>query len=522
MVKLATISQKRSPVDAGGRALQRPVVWPMAALATLSLVTTVSSAQAPAQPTDTLAQQVAQLAAALDRQEAELAQSRSEILALRQQLAAIRSEAASVAAPLTADPANPSGAAAANLAQEVDALREQQEIEGTQLATHEQTKVDTASKYPLTLTGLILVNAFNNTGGVDQIAAPVLATGGGVGTTGISLQQTMLGLQARGPHLYGATTRADVSTDFFGGGTTATGSSGGYSVGGLLRLRTAHVDADWQHAHASLQLDRPILSPNVPTSLTAIAQPPLAWSGNLWNWVPQLAGGYNRPVGAASTLSVEAALVDVPDASTLYGATSGPSLGEQSRWPGSELRLGYAHGDPSSGFRIGAGGYFSPHEMKGVLHYDAWAGTLDYRVPFARRFEASGAFYRGTALGGLGGGAYKDAVYSTLLAGQYTYERPLDDVGGWAQLKARAGQRLQFNADYGLDNAFASELRPYVLPGSSIYATLVRNSTFFANAIYNPFAYTLFTVEYRRLDTTPATGSAFTSNVLGLAAGYKF
>ncbi len=498
----------------------------MSALAALWLARAISaSAQAPVGLADSLPQQLAQLASALRRQEAELERSAAEILALRQQLAALQSQVAPVAVPAAGDLTNPSGTAAASLAQEVDALREQGEMENAQLATHEQTKIETESKYPLTLSGLILVNAFNNTSGVDQIAEPVLAIGGG-GTTGISLQQTVLGLDGRGPHVYGATTRADVRTDFFGGGTNTVGGSGGYSLGGLLRLRTAHVDADWQRVHASLQLDRPILSPDVPTSLTATAQPALAWSGNLWDWVPQLAGSYDRALGVASILNLQAAFVDVPDPLEPYNSVSGiasvPSLGEQSRWPGSEARLGYVHGDPARGFRIGAGGYFSPHERKGLFRYDAWAATLDYRVPFARRFEATGAFYRGAALGGLGGGAYKDAVYSTLIAGQYPYKRPLDDVGGWAQMKARAGQQLQFNADYGLDNAFASELRPYVLPSAGIYATLVRNSTFFANAIYSPTAYTLFTVEYRRLNSTPVTGSAFTSNVLGLAAGYKF
>ena len=81
---------------------------------------------------------------------------------------------------------------------------------------------------------------------------------------------------------------------------------------------------------------------------------------------------------------------------------------------------------------------------------------------------------------------------------------------------------MEFNIDFGLDNAFASQVRPYASPASDTYFNLVRNATFFTNAIYSPTAYTLFSFEYRRLDSSPASGSASTANVYGLAAGYKF
>jgi hypothetical protein len=156
----------------------------------------------------------------------------------------------------------------------------------------------------------------------------------------------------------------------------------------------------------------------------------------------------------------------------------------------------------------------------GAFHFDAWAATLDYRVPLLAQLEASGSFYRGLGLGGLGAGNFKDIAYSEQ-AGEYIF-RPLDDVGGWTQLKVRASGRLEVNAAYGLDNTFAGQLRPYVTYGSGVYQSLARNATFFANAIYSPTAYTLFSLEYRRIDSSPAIGLHSIADVFGVAAGYRF
>lgn len=504
------------------------MTWPdcVAAQARAQSPATNKQDQAPdtARSLDAVTEQMRRLASAVEQQQEQLRQSQAEIAALRQQVAALQSRLATDSQAGQGD----SSAAAARLTEQVAVLREQQEVQASELATHEQTKVESKSKYPVRLTGLILANAFNNSSGVDVIQSPNLAVSGS-GSTGVTLRQTVLGLDARGPHLVGAPTHADVRVDFFGASTTT--SPGGYGgASGLLRLRTAHASIDWARAQAFAELDHPIVSPDTPTSLTAVAQPPLAWSGNLWNWVPQFGGEYRQALGQSSGVRVEAALVDVPDppalataaAMSTAGSINAASYAEQSRWPGSELHFTYTHGNPATGARLGAGGYFSPHEAKGYFHYDAWAATLDYQMPLGRRLEANGAFYRGLALGGLGGGAYKDNIFAISPTGQYTFERPLDALGGWSQLKARASERLEFNVDFGLDDAFARELRPYAVAASGIYANVVRNATFFSNAIYSPTAYTLFSFEYRRLSSTPVTGTRAASNVYGLAAGYKF
>ena len=137
--------------------------------------------------------------------------------------------------------------------------------------------------------------------------------------------------------------------------------------------------------------------------------------------------------------------------------------------------------------------------------------------------QLSGAFYRGLALGGLGGGAYKDyGVAPDPDNPDSFYIEPLDAVGGWAELKERANERLEFNAALGIDNVPAGELRSYPAVAASSYQYLARTQTFTGNAIFSPSAWLLFSLEYRHLQSSPVNSPAATSNIVGVAAGYKF
>jgi hypothetical protein len=488
-------------------------------LLTAGLAVAQMSQQGRTSQIDAVRQQVERLAEAVAHDELELKSSRQEIQALRGQVAELQGRMAGTEKGSDATSQQQVGEEAAlRLNAEVETLREQQDLQQGEITTQEQAKVESASKFPVKLTGLLLMNGFVNSYGVNVVQAPTVATTG-PGTTGLSLSQTVLGLDAHGPHLFGGASAADVRMDFSGGI-----SQGSYTESiGIARLRTAHAELAWDGTRAFLELDRPILSPNAPTSLTAIAQPALAWSGNLWNWVPQVGAEHSLRLGDASSIQLGAALADIPDPVAPYGsATAVPpaSLSEQSGWPGSEARIGYLRGNDLTGLKIGVGGYFSPHAESGEFHFNSWAATIDYRVPLFAWLEASGSFYRGLGLGGLGGGNFKDYAYSEQAGGDSF--RPLSDVGGWTQLKTRASERLEFNAAYGIDNTFAGELRPYVTSASGLYQSLARNSTFFTNVIYSPTAYTLFSFEYRRIDSSPAVGQHSVADVYGVAAGYRF
>jgi hypothetical protein len=472
-----------------------------------------------------LANTVSQEATALEASRQQIRQLQQEVNELKVQVLEARvtsSNSQTVALPTPGAPSSEESQTQADpfapLRAQLEALREQQDVQRSEIAIHEQEKVESASRFPVKLTGLILMNAFVNMGGVDVIQSPQIAVAGS-GTTGLSLRQSVLGLDARGPHLFGASAGGDVRVDFFGN----VNQSSYTATSGLVRLRTAHSDLVWGSTRAFVELDRPILSPNAPASLTAIVQPALAWSGNLWNWVPQAGVERRIELTGDSHLKLSAALADIPDSpGTSASQTAGvlSSAAEQSRWPASEARIGYSRDNELTGLQIGAGGYFSPHSEGGQFHFDAWAATLDVRLPLFAHLEASGSVYRGAGLGGLGGGAFKDYIYRKYDGSAAI--RGLDDVGGWTQLKVRVGERLEFNGALGIDNAFAGELRGALANGSGPYQNLARNATFTTNVIYSPTAYTLFSFEHRRLNSSPVTGAHAISDVYGVAAGYRF
>ena len=418
-------------------------------------------------------------------------------------------------------------------------LEERQAVLDSEIATQDQTKVESESKYPVKITGMVLLNGFVNSSGVDLAANPALAIGG-AGSSGASVRQTMLGLDARGPHLFGANSFADLRMDFFGSqaAPSSTSNYSGYfnANTGLLRLRTAHAGLRWDQTQIYFALDRPIINGEAPTSLTAVALPALAWSGNLWTWNPQI--GITHKFGPAESPGIElqAAIIDVGDApltpltapsgtSTTTSAATPPSSAEQSSRPGIEARvalLGSEQDDNRNHF--GVGGYFAPHLSALGNRYDSWATTLDARLLLPAHLQFSGSAYRGLALGGMGSGGYKDFAYSPNMNTGGYYFRPLDDAGGWTQLKEKVTERLEFNAAYGMDDVFAYDLRRYVVYDVPMaqYFNLSRNRTFTGNVIFSPSAYLLFSLEYRRLESAPVVGPSATSNIIGIGAGYKF
>ncbi|MGA7339945.1 MAG: hypothetical protein WBE72_20365 [Terracidiphilus sp.] len=475
---------------------------------------------------------IARTQAQLDESQRQLDEMRRELAEMQIQMARSGANAAAAAPPV---PAPASSSSASSPAPEsataaIDDIRERQAFEESQIATHEQEKVESESKYPVKITGLLLLNGFVNTSAVDLASTPTVAIPGS-GSTGASVRQTVLGIDARGPHLFGARSWADLRVDFDGNPQSGSSVSGYYGANAtLLRLRTAHAALQWNRTEAFFALDRPLISPNIPTSLTAVAEPALAWSGNLWNWNPQ--AGLRQDLGFAGSRDVrlEAALTDVADAplTPLANVTAGvtPALAngnEESRWPGVEARvslLGAGSNDDRNG--IGFGGYFAPHRSSLGYNFDSWAGTLDARLLLPAHLQLTGSFYRGLALGGLGGGAYKDFAYQEVPATGKYYFKSLDDVGGWAQLKEKFSERLELNAAFGMDNVFAGELQRYAFPGGNFYQNLARNRTFTGNAIFSPSAYLLFSLEYRHLESSPVAGVPAGSNIIGVGAGYKF
>jgi hypothetical protein len=135
----------------------------------------------------------------------------------------------------------------------------------------------------------------------------------------------------------------------------------------------------------------------------------------------------------------------------------------------------------------------------------------------------SGEGYRGRALGGLGGGVYKDVLFgANSSTGLNTY-RGLNTIGGWTQLKARFRESLEANASIGLDDGFAADFHSIVLPPTASATQLrARNKMVFGNLIFRPKTYLILSPEYRRIWTWPIYGNVNTADIFTLSAGYQF
>ncbi len=349
--------------------------------------------QATAAPEDAryaqLAAKLDQVVAALDETQRELAESRKQMQELKLRIDAIDPvHAGSGSAQETASSAS-SAAAAANMQNAVRQLQENTQILQAEVKQHDQTKVESASKYPIRISGMLLSSTNLTRGGVDNVDLPVVALTPGDnvanGALATSWRQSILGLDARGPTVWGGRSTADVRVDFFGGQPT-----GGYGTnGGTLRLRTAHVHLDWPDSSLTASLDSPLISPWEPTSYLSVAEPAMAWSGNLWSWSPQLVFKHSIPTSDTGTFAVEAGLIDPAATASSYSPElRQPNPSESSSQPGYEARVSYTLGTGDHPLILGAGGYYGRQKYPYRNHIDAWAGSADWKLPLSARYES--------------------------------------------------------------------------------------------------------------------------------------
>ena len=84
-----------------------------------------------------------------------------------------------------------------------------------------QTKVESASKYRVRLSGIVLLNLFSNRGTTDNQDFPAYAEAqppySSEGNLGASMRQSEIGLEVFGPRVAGARTEGSLEADFGGG-----------------------------------------------------------------------------------------------------------------------------------------------------------------------------------------------------------------------------------------------------------------------------------------------------------------
>ena len=309
-----------------------------------------------------------------------------------------------------------------------------------------QTKVESASKYRVKLSGIALLNLFGNSGTVDNQDVPNLAlqrsavaTSGSVGAT---VRQSEIGLEVYGPTLAGAQASANVNLDFMGGFSNVSNGV----TDNLVRLRTATMRLDWSQTSIVGGQDAPFFSPLSPTSFASLGYPAFADAGNLWTWTPQVRVEHRLNVSEADRLLLQGGLLDPLSGeapSSQYYRT--PGGGEQSRKPAVGSRVAWTHGAGDHALTLGIGGYYSRQDYGAGRTVDAWAGTADWNAPLGNHFALSGEFYRGRALGGLGAAEGRSVLFDGPESNPTSAVIGLDTMGGWTQLKFKAtqGDRVQ-------------------------------------------------------------------------------
>jgi hypothetical protein len=451
--------------------------------------------------------------------------SHSEIVRLREELQSQRTTGPATEA---ADQQSPAYIASTTpVEQRLDHLEEDQALLSGKIDDQYQTKVESASRYRIRFSGIVLFNLFGNSGQVDNVDVPTWATrvhrGDASGSVGATMRQSILGFETFGPELFGARTSANVNFDF-GGGFPATDN--GVSAG-IVRLRTAAVRLDWKNTSVVAGQDQLFLSPLSATSFASVIVPPLSYAGELWAWTPQLRVEHRWALADNSTVSLEGGFLDPmtgePPDQDYYTWYRTPNAGESSRQPGYAAHLGYSRPMLGQTFMIGAGGYYSRQNWGYDRMVNGWAGMMDLNLPLTHKLSLSGEFYRGAALGGFGTALGRSVLFNGSLDDPNTTVIPLNVVGGWAQLKFRLTPKVEFNGAYGQDSPFASDVRnfgdesgsygPYYLTG---------NRGAFGNVIYRPRSDLVLALEYRRMRAFTIYDSSYQASQINMSMGVLF
>jgi peptidoglycan hydrolase CwlO-like protein len=525
-----------------GKVWAKRIIGAGAVVAALLTQATPSWGQSPEQPVgqqmdlatvgallQKLQVQVQDLHAQVSDLKAEQQSAKAESAVLKKELEIAKAQLGAMAAPGSGGSAAQAVAAApasiATTEERISRLEENQQLADSKIAEQSQTKVESGSKYRLRLTGIVLLNMFENRGTVENLDFPLLAENPQFqflpsgGSFGGSIRQSQIGIQAFGPTVAGAQTSANIQFDFAGGFPEV---PNGTSFG-IMRLRTGTVRLDWPKTSFVAGQDTLFFVPNNPTSLATLAVPALAYSGTLWNWAPQVRIEHKVAVSESGSLLIQGGILDSfsgdTPPSTYYRV---PTWGEKSAQPAYAARVSWTQDIHGQNLTLGAGGYYGRQAWGFRRHVDGWAGTVDASLPLGRKFELTTEFFRGRAIGGLGGGIGQSVLWQGSLVDPATDVYGLNSVGGWSQLKFKATSKLQFNGAYGLDNPYARELRLH--GGNTNYypVPLSKNESGFVNFIYQPRSDIVFSMEYRRIKTFTLDSNANVANVTSFSVGYIF
>lgn len=414
---------------------------------------------------------------------------------LMAQIDALRKELAGV--PPLPDPA------AANAGKDVNpTLAERMDVQESRTADLAQSKIETSQRVPVSLTGMVLFNAFRNGRYGGTLQNPVTAQiAPGAANTGGSFRQTVLGLKFNGPALPGGgTSSGSVYMDFWGG--TATPNNN------LFRLRLATLSLTWKNTTITAGQDKPVMSPREPMTLAQVGLAPLSGAGNLWNWNPQVRVEQRIPFTALGPDTGVRAELGVFQTTEIAPLNAGPATAatlEKAR-PGYEGRFNFYHGSEHRRFELAPGFHFAQSHMLGQS-VPSKLGTLDWLIKPAEVFEFSGAFFKGENAAGLGGLRQG----GTVLSGGRVI--PVHVTGSWGQISLFPAPRVSIHFYAGLESDRAADL----------FANNVRRNLIYAgNLVYKLAPNILAAFEISQNRTAYTAAGTRLNNHYDLALAYLF
>jgi hypothetical protein len=307
----------------------------------------------------------------------------------------------------------------------------------------DQTKVQAAQRFPLTLSGTALFNLYSNgkyNGGFQDPLVASLTPG--PSNSGATLRQTLIGLHYDGPEtVAGGKVSGALDFDLWGGDST--------SLNHLLRLRTAVIRIDWTNTSISVGQDKPLISPRDPDSLAQVAYSPLTGAGNPWLWQPQARVEQRFKLSDSSGIRLQGSVYQTKESySSLPSAYQSATEGARPGWEGrAEF---WKHWGDRQKFEIASGFHASFSQVEGTsIPSDAF--SIDWLVDPLPRWEITGAFYRGQNLSTIGGGSGITLLPPDDLVG-------IHQTSGWVQNSFRLTQRLKLNAFAGEQSGRPADL----------------------------------------------------------------
>ena len=377
-------------------------------------------------------------------------------------------------------------------------IEERIAVQDTRVNELSNTSVQASQRLPVSLSGMILFNAYLNGAANGGSQAPLIASQTKASSNGASLRQSILGFRYQGPTiLRGGKVSAALDLDLWGGSAS--------SLNHLVRMRTASLQIDWANRSLMVGQDKPLVAQRDPTSLAQVALSPLTDAGNLWLWQPQVRVEQRIRLGNASGIRAQGSVYQTsePNTGTVFeeygsAASSRPALeGRFELWnnPSEHSRIELAPGFHVSRSRVGS------------ILIPSHLFTVDWFLQPRPDWQLTGAYFKGQNAAGLGG---LRQGFTYLGNGQFA---PVHTGGGWAQLAWLPTSRFTLNVYTGQESNRSADL---------VSSQILRNFSYAGNLIYRLGSNVRIGAEASQIRTKYKTDGSRLVNHYDLALAYLF